>query len=107
MRSLTKDDVLVLMWLVALATSKRTQTYSEMALHFGGLPLGQGQTLFRVGEFCFSQGLPLLSVLVVSKEKGIPSNAEFYAERGVPDMKAETVKCFEFDWARLNGKDAS
>lgn len=101
MPTLKADDVMVLMWLVMLATNKQTKTYKEMAEQFGGLPVGMGVPLSRIANYCHSKSLPLLSVLIVSKDTGLPSDPRFYSDLGVDDLEAEIKNCFEFDWSNI------
>jgi len=80
--------------LLALAALTRTVlTYEEVA-KLTGLPNECARVLGHVYYYCAKYKLPLLSVLVVSKDTGKPSG-DLYDNVHVP---GEQRRCFEHNW---------
>jgi hypothetical protein len=89
--------------LARLAQTGKTTTYGALSQQFGGIARGWGDTLSGIALRCHKHGYPLLSVLVVSADTGLPSvDADLYRYLGVEDaeaLKAEQQVCFGFDWS--------
>ncbi|CAM5766350.1 hypothetical protein LMIY3S_01793 [Labrys miyagiensis] len=95
----------VALFLTDVARAGRTVTYGDVALRFGGIARGYGPCLTAIAERLYKHGHPLLPVLVVSADTGLPSlGAEIYRRLGLQDeeaIRAEQQKCFACDWAAV------
>lgn len=64
---------------------------------------GAGARLTKLAHFCNERGLPILPVLVVSKNTGFPSvRAKIYDQLGIGDeasIAAMQRRCFEHAWS--------
>ena len=83
------------MWLfrAGKAHNRQTVTYGELARMMGFKGSGVlGPILGRVLEYCRLQGLPLLTVLVVNSDTGLPS---FNVET---DMNRAREDVYRFNW---------
>ena len=85
------------------AVSRKTLTYGELSEEFGVANQGCGKILSSIACRCRKHGLPILSVLVVSKDSGLPSmDAKIYPSMGFQspqDLEEEQKRCFEFNWS--------
>lgn len=79
-------------------------TYGELTAQFGGINQGWGNTLSGIALRCHKARLPLLSVIVVSKDTGMPSiDAIVYEDLGLSnstEIADEQARCFEYDWKK-------
>lgn len=91
-----------LLLLVGVALAGGTVTYQQFADITGGIARGQGPRLNRIGAACFAADVPLLSILVVAGDSGLPSTgASFYADRGILSEEAirdEIARCGSYAW---------
>lgn len=90
-------------FLAEAASKGQLVSYGHFAKKFGGIPQGQGHKLTAMGVRLRQEGLPLLPVLVVNQDTGIPSaDAKFYKVVGMEeeDLKAEQSRCFAYDWTK-------
>jgi hypothetical protein len=98
--------------LVSRAHNHQTITYAELTRLMRGKtapPIvreGQWKGL-RLGQlytYCAERGLPILPVIVVTKETGLPADmAPYYPnERNGPEPNAEREKVFNYDWFALH-----
>jgi hypothetical protein len=89
-------------YLATLAKKRGTITYSDLAGKFGGTARGWGDPLGGIALRLHDKGLPMLSVLVVARETGMPSiDAMLYEDLGLvteDDVRAEQSRCHDFDW---------
>lgn len=98
--------------IAAAAARRETITYGDLTREFGGTDRGWGDTLGGIALRCHKGGWPVLSVLVVSKQTGLPSpDARLYLDLGlhnVDAMVAEQQRCFAVDWTKtpLGGSEA-
>lgn len=80
-------------------------TYGDLAKNFGGIARGYGDRLGGITIFCHEHKLPLLPVVVVSKNSRKPSaGALLYRDLGIEDdsaMAIEQSKVKAFDWSRV------
>lgn len=83
-----------------MAQNKATITYSELANAIEEMrdqsmaPLGTAHSLGRIQKYCKEKDLPILSVMVVSKEDGKPSKGFFeayYDIYGNTEMSEEEI----------------
>lgn len=97
----------VTVFLKQAAAARQTVTYGELAKTFGGIPNGWGPKLTAIATSLYLRGLPLLPVLVVRKNTGLPSTgAEIYSLFGITtaeDVQREQERCFVYDWQELEG----
>jgi hypothetical protein len=84
------------MWAVlAIAARNRQILTYEMVGRACGVPrAGVGGFLEPIQDFCLQQGLPPLTVLIVSEESGMPGIG-FMAASDIPRAQAEV---FNRDW---------
>lgn len=90
-------------FLARAALRRETVSYGTFAAAFGYANQGCGPVLTQMGQRLKAGGLPLLPVLVVSKETGLPSaDARFYRSLGLSDtdIANEQERCFSFDWTK-------
>lgn len=91
-------------FLARAAREGRKVTYGEFAGRFGLANQGCGLVLTEMGERLKLFGLPLLPVIVVNKETGLPSkDATFYARLGLAnddDIMTAQQDCFDYDWSK-------
>jgi hypothetical protein len=90
----------VALYVAAAARVERKVTYGELSAKFGDLPDGLGPILAVIAGRLHKCGCPLLPVLVVSVETGLPSET-IYRPFGLVDAAAtrrEQQKCYDFDW---------
>jgi hypothetical protein len=89
-------------YLASLAHDRGTITYGELADRFGGTARGWGDALGGIAIRCRDHNLPLLPVLVVTKDTGLPStDAALYEDLGLhtqDDVKTEQARCHSFNW---------
>ena len=94
----------VAQYIAAAAARRETVTYGDLTREFGGTDRGWGDTLGGIALRCHKAGWPLLSVLVVSKQTGLPSpDARLYKDLGlnsIDDLLAAQQHCFTVDWAK-------
>lgn len=84
---------------------RKTITYGDLSKEFGNvLPRSWGTPLTEIASRLKTKGLPLLPVIVVSHETGLPSiNAKIYKASGISndlEMRAEQQRCFAHDWTK-------
>lgn len=84
-------------YLTDLAAEGETRTYKQAAfeLGLGGAYRKLGDYLDPAFYFCKSNGLPLLTVLIVRSDTGKPGGEDF------PDPETETLKVLGHDWAKM------
>jgi len=80
--------------LALAAHNRQILTYELVAKLTGIAQQGIGQLLEPIQSYCLLNGLPPLTVLVVSKESGLPSSG-FTAASDVPRAQLQVL---EFDW---------
>jgi hypothetical protein len=76
------------------ASVRITLTYGRLAQIVGGMPQGLGRWMEPIQSYCIINGLPPLTVLVVSEVDGIPGSG-FVAASDVPSAQA---RVFRHDW---------
>lgn len=80
---------------LALAASNRQVLTYDILSKITGVPRpGLGQLLEPIQSYCLVQGLPPLTILVVSQDSGLPG-AGFIAAQDIPTTQQ---RVFEFDW---------
>lgn len=80
--------------LALAARNRQVLTYDLVAQATGLARQGLGQLLEPIQSYCLVNNIPPLTVLVVSKESGLPS-AGFTA---ASDYARAQLGVFEFDW---------
>jgi hypothetical protein len=89
-------------FLAATAKQGTALTYTDLGQAFGRPARGWGDELGGVAIECQKRGWPILSVIVVTKRTGLPSEgAALYRDMGLETMEkllAEQQRCFTFDW---------
>jgi hypothetical protein len=92
--------------LAAAASRQETVTYGDLTREFGGTDRGWGDMLGGIALRCHKAGLPVLSVIVVSKQTGLPSpDARLYRDLGLEGAEAmvgEQERCFAVDWSKTS-----
>ena len=92
----------VALYVADAAAVRRKVTYGELSAKFGGVLNGWGPVLTAIATRLHRRGCPLLPVLVVSVDTGMPSvTASIYRQFGLLGEEAirrEQQKCFDFDW---------
>lgn len=100
---MTQAEQAVLMWPI-LTLAARTQqilSYSAVEGFTGIARQGQNQALDLIHGYCQQHGFPLLNVLVISQETGLPGQG--FPEKMEPvQILTEQARVFVFDWS---GKD--
>jgi hypothetical protein len=76
------------------ASVRITLTYGRLAQIVGGMPPGLGRWMEPIQSYCIINGLPPLTVLVVSDVDGMPGSG-FVAASDVPGAQA---RVFRHDW---------
>jgi len=96
---MTREERAAQIWpLLTFAASMRvTLTYGRLAQLVGGIPQGLGRWLEPIQSYCLINGLPPLTVLVVSEIDGMPGSG-FIAAADVPDAQA---RVFRHDWLAM------
>jgi len=84
------------LWVLLRLAAKNQQilTYDNVSKLIGVPRPGLGQLLEPIQSYCLVNNLPPLTILVVSKETGLPG-AGFIAARDIPKKQMEV---FHFDW---------
>ena len=92
----------VALYIADAARVGRKVTYGELTARFGESTEGWGAILAAIASGLHKRGCPLLPVLVVAVDTGLPSmNAAIYRQFGLSSEEAirrEQQKCHEFDW---------
>jgi len=93
---MTVEERATQIWpILTFAASMRvTLTYGRLAQIIGGMPPGLGRWMEPIQSYCIINGLPPLTVLVVSDVDGMPG-AGFVAASDVPGAQA---RVFRHDW---------
>jgi putative restriction endonuclease len=80
--------------LIGLARTRSTITYTDLSqlIHRGGAHM-MGPALEPLKDWCKARALPPLTVLVVSKETGLPGEGV-----EVADIPRQTMEVFKHDW---------
>lgn len=90
----------VALYVAAAARVERKVTYGELSAKFGDLPNGWGPILAVMASRLHKLGCPLLPVLVVSVDTGLPSETIYrrFGLVGAEATRTEQQKCYDFDW---------
>ena len=92
----------IALFIADAARCRRTVTYGDLALRFGGISRGWGPVLNAIAAHLRKLGHPLLPVLVVAADTGMPStSAALYRNLGLVDAKAieaEQRRCYDCNW---------
>jgi hypothetical protein len=90
----------VALYVAAAARVRRKVTYGELSAKFGDRPNGWGPTLAVMAGRLHRLGCPLLPVLVVSVDTGLPSETIYrqFGLMGDAATRTEQQKCYDFDW---------
>lgn len=86
--------------LVAHATRRETTTYHNLAVRLNVMDIAVRNYLEPIYTYCRHNGLPALTTIVVSKERGEPTGGD---ERfgGRENMYKEREKVYQFDWYKI------
>lgn len=92
--------------LVGYAMRRQTTTYGDLAELMYRIARGRNKrgggtlahTLGRIWDYCLARDLPLLPLLVVNAETGMPGSWPIDHAGGVVRMMAEQSRVFRFDW---------
>ena len=83
--------------LVLSASSQRILSYKTLAKLTGLAIQGFAEPLGRVAQYCKSEGVPPLTVIVVTEETGMPG--EGYPHHNEPlQIFEDQARVFVFDW---------
>ena len=92
----------VALYLGDAARVGRKVSYGELTARFGNPPEGWGAILAAIASGLRKRGAPLLPVLVVAVDTGLPPvKAAIYRQFGLSGedaIRGEQKRCFEFDW---------
>ena len=92
----------VALYLGDAARVGRKVSHGELTARFGNPPEGWGAILAAIASGLRKRGAPLLPVLVVAVDTGLPPmNAAIYRQFGLSGedaIRGEQKRCFEFDW---------
>jgi hypothetical protein len=96
--------------LVGRASNRQTITYAELAKLMSGKSLGKragqwkGLRLGQLYTYCDKRRLPILPVIVVTKETGLPADMAPYHPNNIngPHPNGEREKVFNFNWFDLH-----
>ena len=95
---LEQKTLLIWSLLVCAARERRTYRYSDItAIMGGGNPRNMGKYLEPIYRLCKQRGWPPLTVLVVNKATGVPSDG-LPLDAAVP---VERERVFNFNWFEL------
>lgn len=84
--------------LVGVATRRETITYGTLAGYMGYVvTLGIFPTLDVVAEFCQQDDLPMLPVIVVNQETGLPGEG-ILRHIDEEELNSEREKVYAYDW---------
>lgn len=95
---MTREERAVQIWpLLTFAASLRTTlTYKRLGQLIGAGPMSLGGWLEPIQSYCLVQGLPPLTVLVVSDSNGMPGSGFVAADpASVPEAQ---TRVFRHDW---------
>ena len=81
--------------LALAATNRQVLTYDMVARLIGVTRVGMGQLLEPIQSYCLVHRLPPLTVLVVSKDTGMPGQGFIAGSDGIPATQASV---FAHDW---------
>jgi len=85
--------------LVFAAKHRQLLTYSQLNECTGMFTGGFGQPLEQIQTYCLANGLPPLTMIVVSQETGLPGGGFSAIAIYTPEDFALTLqKIFAFDW---------
>lgn len=76
------------------ARNRQVITYRILGKLIGVPQHGLGQLLEPIQSYCLREGLPPLTILVVSQDTGVPG-VGFIAAEAIPRTQ---VKVFAYDW---------
>jgi hypothetical protein len=78
----------------------RKVTYGELSAKFGDLPNGWGPILAVMASRLRKWDCPLLPVLVVCADTGLPNETIYhqFGLEGVVATRREQQKCYDFNW---------
>lgn len=82
--------------LALAATNRQVLTYRMLASLLGVPARGLGPLLEPVQSYCVREGLPPLTILVVSERDGLPSSG-FTAAEDIPKTQLDV---FEYNWIK-------
>jgi len=101
---MTQPEQAVLLWpLLALAArNHQILSYAEVEGLTGIAARGFGQPLGLIHVFCDRRRFPLLNLIVVQRETGLPGEGVPGRAMSPEQYLIEQAKVFVFDWA---GKD--
>lgn len=103
-RMRNKYDHGVAKYLAACASAGSRITYGQLSGKFGGIARGWGDVLGGIALRCRDAGYPVLPVIVVSADTGMPSvDAVLYEDLGIVGeeaVRAEQARCFAMDWTK-------
>jgi hypothetical protein len=92
----------VALYIADAARVGRRVSYGELIARFGETTEAWGAILVAIASGLRKRGCPLLPVLVVAVDTGLPPlNAAIYRQFGLSSEEAirrEQQRCFEFDW---------
>ncbi|MFW6413218.1 MAG: hypothetical protein ACOC0V_03705 [Oceanicaulis sp.] len=91
--------------IVQAARRRRTLTYAELGEAVGLIARGLGLHLAALETWCAENGLPPLTLLVVKRDTGRPSDEGRYQGRRYGEMSPDEIdrlqrEVFDHDWDR-------
>jgi hypothetical protein len=105
----TRFDRSAQLWslLVLAARNQQILSYSMVRQMTGLAPVGMGKCLGPIQRYCEKHKLPLLNVLVVNEQGGVPGEG-YHGDTSKPwEIFQEQARVFIFDWLNLNTIPAS
>ncbi|WP_095087748.1 hypothetical protein [Mesorhizobium sophorae] len=93
----------VALYIAHAACVGRKTTYGELSAKFGDLPNGWQSILTVIAGRLRKHSCPLLPVLVVAVDTGLPSEKTYhqFGLEGVAATRKEQQKCYDFDWSEF------
>jgi hypothetical protein len=91
----------VALYIAHAACVGRKITYGELSAKFGDLPNGWEPILAVIAGRLHKWGCPLLPVLVVAMDTGLPSEPIYrqFGLEGVAATRREQHRCYDFNWS--------
>ncbi len=98
---MTRSERASQLWavLALAATNRQILTYKMVSQLTGIMTPGVGQMLEPIQSFCYLQGLPPLTILVVRQESGLPGDG--FTAASAAEFAKSLKSVYETDWLTL------
>jgi putative restriction endonuclease len=96
-----KEQRAFLVWPILTNCARKNEpiTYGELGIRLGIFHRTFTPSLSLIQEFCIDNELPPLTILVITKKKGLPGNG-FKADN-FENLQDEINKVYTFNWSSL------